>query len=100
VPDSIAAPTSGRPVELVSLAVSDGDLEAALAQYEPGAVLQPWAGDPGGDTGAVADALIGLMDLRLPLSVWIHGRRRATALPRLPASGTWLAPTWTGSGYS
>jgi hypothetical protein len=36
------------------------------------AVLQPWAGDTGGNTGAVADALIGLMDLRLPLSVWIR----------------------------
>jgi hypothetical protein len=58
-----------------------GDLEAALAQYEAGAVLQPWAGDPGGNTGAVADALIGLMDLRLPLSVWIRGWCRATALP-------------------
>jgi hypothetical protein len=37
VPDPIAPPVAGRPaeaVELVSLAVSDGDLEAALAQYE------------------------------------------------------------------
>ena len=100
MPDSIAAPTAGRPVEVVSLAVSDGDLEAALAQYEAGAVLQPWAGGPGGNTGAVADALIGLMDLRLPLSVWIRERCRAAALPRLPASGTWLAPVRTGSGYS
>jgi hypothetical protein len=81
VPDPIASPTAGRPVEaleVVSLAVSDGDLEAVLAQYEAGAVLQPWAGDPGGNTGAVADAL---MDLRLPLSVWIRGSCRATALP-------------------
>jgi hypothetical protein len=31
-------------------------------------VLRPWARDPGGDTGGVADALIQLIDLRLPLS--------------------------------
>jgi ketosteroid isomerase-like protein len=59
-------------VELVSLAVSDGDLEAALAQYEAGAVLRPWARDPGGDADGVAGALIRLMDLRLPLSVRIR----------------------------
>jgi ketosteroid isomerase-like protein len=75
VPDPIAPPVASRPaeaVELVSLAVSDGDLEAALAQYEAGAVLRPWARDPGGDTDGVAGALIRLMDLRLPLSVRIR----------------------------
>lgn len=75
MPDPIAPPTASRPaeaVELVSLAVSDGDLEAALAQYEAGAVLRPWARDPGVDTDGVADALIQLMDLRLPLSVRIR----------------------------
>jgi ketosteroid isomerase-like protein len=56
----------------MSLAVSDGDLDAALAQYEAGAVLRPWAHDPGGDTDGVAEALIRLMDLRLPLSVRIR----------------------------
>jgi ketosteroid isomerase-like protein len=59
-------------VELVSLAVSDGDLDAALAQYEAGAVSRPWARDPGGDADSVAGALIRLMDLRLPLSVRIR----------------------------
>jgi ketosteroid isomerase-like protein len=59
-------------VELVSLAVSDGDLEAALAQYEAGAVLRPWARDQGGETDGVAEALVRLMDLRLPLSVRIR----------------------------
>jgi ketosteroid isomerase-like protein len=59
-------------VELVSLAVSDGDLEAALAQYETGAVLRPWARDQGGETDGVAEALVRLMDLRLPLSVRIR----------------------------
>ncbi len=75
VPDPIAPPVASRPVEaveLVSLAVSDGDLEAALAQYEAGAVLRPWARDQGGDTDGVADALIRLMDLRLPLAVRIR----------------------------
>jgi ketosteroid isomerase-like protein len=75
VPDPIAPPIAGRPaeaVELVSLAVSDGDLETALAQYEAGAVLRPWARDPSGDTNGVAEILIRLMDLRLPLSVRIR----------------------------
>jgi ketosteroid isomerase-like protein len=75
VPDPIAPPKASRPaeaVELVSLAVSDGDLEAALAQYETRAVLRPWARDPGGDTDDIADALIQLMDLRLPVSVRIR----------------------------
>jgi ketosteroid isomerase-like protein len=56
----------------VSLAVSGGDLEAALAQYEAGAVLRPRARDPGGDTDCAADALIQLMNPRLPLSVGIR----------------------------
>jgi ketosteroid isomerase-like protein len=75
VPDPIAPPAASRPaeaVELVSQAVSGGDLDAALAQYEAGAVLRPWARDPGGDTDGVAEALIRLMDLRLPLSVRIR----------------------------
>jgi ketosteroid isomerase-like protein len=75
MPDPIAPPVAGRPeeaVELVSLAVSDGDLEAALAQYEPGAVLRAWARDQGGDTESLADALIRLIDLRLPLRVRIR----------------------------
>jgi len=75
VPDPIAPPIASRPaeaVELMALAVSGGDLEAALAQYEAGAVLRPWARDPGGETDGVADALIKLMDLRLPLSVRIR----------------------------
>ena len=75
MPDPIAPPVATQPaeaVELVCLAVSDGDLEAALAQYEAGAVLRPWARDPGGHADGVADALIRLMDLRLPLSVRIR----------------------------
>ena len=75
MPYPITPPVASRPaeaVELVSLAVSDGDLEAALAQYEAGAVLRPWARDPGRNTDGVADALIQLMDLRLPLSVRIR----------------------------
>ena len=75
MPDPIAPPVASRPaeaVELVCLAVSDRDLEAALAQYEAGAVLRPWARDPGGETDGVADALVRLMNLRLPLSARIR----------------------------
>ena len=74
MPDPIAPPIAVRPaeaVEFVSLAISGGDLEAALAQYEGGAVLRPWAHDPGGSTETVADTLAVLIDLRLPVSVQI-----------------------------
>jgi ketosteroid isomerase-like protein len=67
-------------VELVCLAVSGGDLEAALAQYEAGAALCPWAHDPGGHTDSVAGTLIQLMDLRLPLSVRIRAIVAADSL--------------------
>lgn len=75
MPDPIAPPAASRPaeaVELVAQAVSGGDLEAALAQYETWAVLRAWARDPGGDTDCVAGALIQLMNLRLPLYVRIR----------------------------
>lgn len=48
--DPITPPAARWPSEaadLVALAVSDGDLGAAVAQYEPAAALLPWAGDGG-----------------------------------------------------
>ena len=69
--DPIAPSTARRPaevVELVALAVSGGDLDAARAQYEPGAVLQPWAQPTGVGRGAIRHWLRALMDLRLPVS--------------------------------
>ena len=83
MPDPIAPPVAARPaeaVELVSLAVSGGDLEAALAQYEAGAVLRPWAHDPAGAGDTVAGALTVLMDLRIPVSVQIGAVVRAGAI--------------------
>jgi ketosteroid isomerase-like protein len=65
-------------LEIVSLAISDGDLEAALAQYEEDAVVRPWqselaAGEvnASGDGGSrsAASRLQDVMDLRLPLAV-------------------------------
>src|SRR5262249_11696264 len=72
--DPLPPPMAHRPaeaVELVAQAVSGGDLETALAQYEAGAVLWPWARDRGGETDGVADALVWLINLRLPLSARI-----------------------------
>ena len=74
MPAPIAPPVASRPaeaVELVCLAVSDGDLEAALAQYEAGAPLRPWAHYPDGAADQIAEILLGLIDLRLPLSIQI-----------------------------
>ena len=85
--DLIRPPVARRPeeaLELVSQALSDGDLEAALAQYEKGALLAYWPlcwprgddppGTPREASGAdhdVGQALTGFMALRLPLSVRI-----------------------------
>jgi len=74
VPDPIAPPAANQPaeaVELVCVAVSDGDLEAALAQYEAEARLRPWAHYPDGAADQIAEILRELIDLRLPLSVRI-----------------------------
>jgi ketosteroid isomerase-like protein len=69
VPDPIAPPSARWPLEaaeLVALAVSDGDLGAAVAQYEPGALLRPWADDRV-DGGSVWETMAAIMRLRLPL---------------------------------
>lgn len=90
MPDPIAPPAASSPAEvvaLVSLAISDGDLEAALAQYQADAVLQPWVralqlrgpdAQPGAE--AVADSLVQLMELRLPVSVRVREVLRAGAI--------------------
>ena len=74
--DLIGPPVARRPeeaLELVSQALSDGDLEAALAQYEKDALLAHWPEarhhDHGNDD--VRLALASFMALRLPLSVRI-----------------------------
>ncbi len=72
--DPIAPLTARQPVEaveLVSLAVSDGDVGAALAQYEPAAALRPWARQTTDGTGIQA-AICHVMDLRLPLSIEVR----------------------------
>jgi ketosteroid isomerase-like protein len=69
VSDPIAPPAAQWPAEapeLVSLAVSDGDLGAAVAQYEHGAVLAPWA-DGKQNGGTVRETMTQIMRLRLPL---------------------------------
>lgn len=74
--DPIPPPAAGRPAEALELAaqaLSDGDLEAALAQYEPGARLRTW--QPASEEG-VRSALTCFMGLRLPLAV-----RIGTVLP-------------------
>ena len=70
--DVIEPPAARRPeeaLELVSQALSDGDLEAALAQYEKGALLAYWPQAVNG--GDVRSTLSRVMALRLPVSVRI-----------------------------
>ena len=65
--DPIRPPAARRPdeaLELVSQALSDGDLEAALAQYEKGALLACW---PVSKAAGAGEVLAGVMALRLPL---------------------------------
>jgi ketosteroid isomerase-like protein len=74
VSDPIAPPAARRPeeaLELVSQALSDGELEAALAQYEDSARIRTWQASPGGADEAVRSALTCFMALRLPLAVEI-----------------------------
>ncbi len=73
--DPIPPPTARQPeevLELVSLALSDGDLEAALAQYERGALLRPWVRQAASDGNSIGDILLCLMELRLPLSARVR----------------------------
>ena len=77
--DLIPPAVAGNPaeaIEIVSLAISDGDLEAALAQYETSAILRPWQSDPvdgsastDSGPGSAASRLQDVMDLRLPLAL-------------------------------
>ena len=67
--DLIKPPAARRPAEALELAaqaLSDGDLEAALAQYEEEAVLASWPWAAGRD---FRQSLASVMALRLPVSV-------------------------------
>jgi ketosteroid isomerase-like protein len=74
VSDSIRPPVARQPaeaLELVSQALSDGDLEAALAQYEATARLLTWRTRAASADADVRGALTCFMELRLPLTVRI-----------------------------
>jgi ketosteroid isomerase-like protein len=74
VSDPIKPPAARRPeeaLELLSQALSDGDLEAALAQYESSALLAYWPGRTMHADHDVRGTLACFMALRLPLSVRI-----------------------------
>jgi ketosteroid isomerase-like protein len=74
VSDPIKPPAARRPeeaLELLSQALSDGDLEAALAQYESSALLAYWPGQAMPADHDVRGTLTCFMALRLPLSVRI-----------------------------
>ena len=81
--DLIEPPAASRPEEaldFVSQAVSDGDIEAALAQYEGSAVLARWPGRQADGDRDVRGALTDLADLRLPLWVRVAGVLEAPGL--------------------
>jgi ketosteroid isomerase-like protein len=74
VSDLIKPPAARLPeeaLELVSQALSDGDLEAALAQYESPALMAHWPRRAADADSDVRGALACFMALRLPLSVRI-----------------------------
>ena len=79
--DPIKPPAARQPeeaLELAAQALSDGDLEAALAQYEPGAQLVTWRRSR--DDGGVRGALACFIALRLPLAVRVGTVLRAPGL--------------------
>jgi ketosteroid isomerase-like protein len=69
-PDLIGPPAAREPAEVLLLAcaaLTDGDLEAAVALYEPDATLS-WGQDhAAAGHRAIRQVLCGVMDLRLPL---------------------------------
>jgi len=69
-PDLIDPPAAHEPSQVLLLAcaaLTDGDLEAAVALYEPGATLS-WGPDhTAAGHAAIRRVLAGVMDLRLPL---------------------------------
>ena len=69
-PDPIEPPAAREPAEVLLLAcaaLTDGDLEAAVALYEPDAALS-WGRDcTAAGHAAIRRVLAGVMDLRLPL---------------------------------
>lgn len=80
MPDPIPPPAAREPAEALELAaqaLSDGDLEAALAQYEPGARLLTFLSGP---DDAVRAALTSFMALRLPLAVRIDSVLSASGM--------------------
>jgi ketosteroid isomerase-like protein len=69
-PDLIEPPAAREPAQLLLLAcaaLTDGDLEAAVALYEPDATLS-WGQDhAAAGHAAIRRVLAGVMDMRLPL---------------------------------
>jgi len=73
-PEPIEPATAGEPADalkLVGEALSDGDLEAAVALYDPGATLMLATDNKLCQTGEVRQALGELMATRLPVEVWV-----------------------------
>ena len=129
-PDLIGPPAAREPSEVLLLAcaaLTDGDLEAAVALYEPDATLS-WGQDSvAAGHLAIRQVLSGVMDLRLPLRAravrvlragslaLITGERTLTGtgldgvavtltgpiamIARRQPDGTWLtaADQWTAS---
>ena len=70
MPDLIPPPTAQRPAEvphLLTQAVSDGDLDAAAALYEPAAVLVLWNVPTATHPAQVRAALSLLLAVKVPL---------------------------------
>ena len=69
-PDLIGPPAAREPAEVLLLAcaaLTDGDLEAAVALYAPDAALS-WGNDhTAAGHAAIRGVLAGVMDMRLPL---------------------------------
>lgn len=69
-PDLIDPPAAREPAEVLLLAcaaLTNGDLEAAVALYEPDATLSWGEGNPAAGHAAIRQVLAGVMDMRLPL---------------------------------
>jgi ketosteroid isomerase-like protein len=94
-PDLIEPPAAREPAEVLLLAcaaLTDGDLEAAVALYEPDATLS-WSQDHAAGHAAIRRVLAGVRDMRLPLRA--RAVRVLRAGPLALITGT---RTLTGTG--
>ena len=102
-PDLIEPPTASQPAQVLLLAcaaLTDGDLEAAVALYEPDAALS-WGQDhTAAGQAAIRRVLAGVMDMRLPLRAGSVRVLRAGSLALITGERTLIGTRLDGAAVT